>query len=61
MRDSIYIVARRVNVRIHFNRVAIASGRKFSMLLLHDMTIVTEDIYVFIDCTHIEIVTEHTS
>ena len=60
--DSIFIVARCVNAGIDFNGVGIAGGRiSLPHLLLYDMSIVTEHICIFIDCTYIEIVTEHTS
>ena len=49
----------RVSVYIGFDRIGIPVGR-ISLPYRYCMTIVTEHICIFIDCTYIEIVTEHT-
>ena len=58
--DSIYNVARRVNVCSDFSRVGIATGH-INLPHCYFTIIVTEHICIFIDCMYIEIVAEHTS
>ena len=51
-RDSIYIVARPVNVCIDFNRVGIASGR-ISLLYCYCIWLSSQSIFVFLLIAHI--------